>query len=79
MAGMLGENVMKGLVRQMAWEEALRREDVFKLDVRNKAMFDVGVEEGGEERRIRSLGLRIFRWRRCEAVWRRFRRRRKWR
>lgn len=57
MAGMIGENVWKGVVRQMEWEEALRREDVFKLDVRMKAMFEVGVRKGGEERRIRCLGL----------------------
>ena len=57
MAGMVGENVWKGVVRQMGREEALRREDVFKLDVRGKAMFDVGVRKGGEERRIRCLGL----------------------
>ena len=57
MAGMVGENVWKGGVRQMGWEGALRREDVFKLDVRGKAMFDVGVRKGGEERRIRCLGL----------------------
>ena len=34
MAGMLAENVWKGVVQQMSWEEALRREDVLKLDVR---------------------------------------------
>lgn len=57
MAGMVGENVWKGVVRQMEWEEALRREDLFKLDVRMKAMFEVGVGKGGEERRIRCPGL----------------------
>lgn len=57
MAGMVGENVWKGVVRQMEWEEALRREDVFKLDVRMRAMFEVGARKGGEERRIRCPGL----------------------
>ena len=42
MAGMLAENVWKGVVRQARWEDALRSgEEVFKLDVRGKALFEV--------------------------------------
>lgn len=57
MAGMLAENVWKGVVQQMSWEEALRREDVLKLDVRGKALFEVGERREERGRRIRCPGL----------------------
>ena len=57
MAGMLVENVWKGVVQQMSWEEALRREDVLKLDVRGKALFEVGERREERGRRIRCPGL----------------------
>lgn len=42
MAGMIAEDVWKGLVEQASWEECFEREDIVKLDVRSKELFDVG-------------------------------------
>lgn len=42
MAGMIAEDVWKGLVEQASWEECFEREDIVKLDVRSKELFNVG-------------------------------------
>ena len=42
MGGMIAEDVWKGLVEQASWEECFEREDIVKLDVRSKELFNVG-------------------------------------